>query len=232
MDGVAMSARKRSTEAKLRSAGVISSSPCIRAIPPMTMRPSWMGHPGGVVWTEASERLQHIADHGVGEIAGEALHGGLILTNKPTEILCGLVLLTEGERVVAVKDSAVSRGKCDLHGDGYQIAGGLTGCGVVCKRHSGLRKDSPGKRGIRVGGGIGEDAVAGSGIQLPNDGTGEDKLRVVGLRLRGKDRNCQCPDVRRNVSGGSRSVIPATGEGKDDGGRECEGKQVSSYRVG
>ena len=82
---MAISARKRSDDAKLRSGEAKLRE--VRRLP--------------------SEGLQHIADEGLGEVAGEAIDGGGVLADEAAEVLGGLVLLAVGD----VRRSGRGRGR-------------------------------------------------------------------------------------------------------------------------
>jgi len=76
--GAAISARKRSVDAKLLSEAARD----------------------GLAEGAGIRRTQHIVDQGVGEAAGQAVDGGRVLADKSGEVLRGLVLLAIAERVV------------------------------------------------------------------------------------------------------------------------------------
>ena len=123
MEGVAISAMKRSVEAKLRSCEGLRS--------PL-------------------EGLQHIAYDGVGELAGDALDGVTVLLDEAAEVLGGLELLAVEDGVVAVEDVAVVGGEDDFGGDGDEVAGGLAGGGVVGEGGDGLGEDGAVEGGVGV----------------------------------------------------------------------------------
>ena len=100
----------------------------------------------------ALEGLQHIADDGVGELAGYAADGVPVLLDEAAEVLGGLELLAVEDGGVAVEDVAVVGGEDDFGGDGDEIAGGFAGGSVVGEGGDGLGEDGAVKGGVGVGG--------------------------------------------------------------------------------
>src|SRR5277367_2513059 len=132
------------------------------------------------ILARALEGLQHIANDGVGEVAGYAPDGVTVLLDEAAKVFCGLILLAEEDGVVAVKDVAVVGGEEDFGTDGDEVAGGFTGGGVVGEGGYGLGEDGAVKGGVGDVAVFIDNAVLGAGVELADGGLGEGHLGVEG----------------------------------------------------
>ena len=185
--GETSSARKRSTELKLRRvAGTL-------------------------------EGLQHVGDDGVSEALGESADGGAVFLDEAGDVLGGLELFAVAEGIVLVEDVAIACGEDDLSGDGEEIAGSLAAGGVVGKRRDGLAEDGAGEGGVWIGGSGIEDVKPGARIELAYGGLSEDHLRMISGDAGGEDGDSNGPKGGREVRGGPGDVVTATGKGEEEG---------------
>jgi len=166
------------------------------------------------------EGFEHVAYERLSKVAGDAVDGGGVFLDEAAEVLGGLVLLMEGDGVVAVKGVTIMGGEQDFSGDGDEITGGLAAGGIVGEGSDGLGDDRTVEGGVGIGRAGVENAVVCAGVELADSSLGKCHLCVECLGLGGEDGDSEGADIAGNVRRGTGLMVAASGERKEEQQRE------------
>src|ERR1017187_2875826 len=165
----------------------------------------------------ASEGLQDGADDAVGNVAGHALDGGAALVEIGFGVGSHLVALTRFKVRVRIKYFAgVAVGEGDLQGDDDLGAGGAAGGGVGGGAHGVEVGQGAGEDCVSLGG-IGDDGVAGAGVELAGDFGGEQARQGVAHGGIAEGGNGDGVDGVGDERGAAADVIAASGREEHGG---------------
>ena len=173
------------------------------------------------------ERLQHIADDGAGEVLRQAADGSAILLNEAIQVLGGLILLAEGQRIILVEDVSVSGGKDDLGSYSDQIARCLAAGGIVGERRDRLCEDRAREMRVRICVRPIQNHELRAGVEFANDSLGKVDFGREVLDTRGKDGDVHGACARRQVGRRTGDMIAASACRE-----RCKGSKRQQQREG
>src|ERR1017187_903582 len=165
----------------------------------------------------ASEGLQDGADDAVGDVVGHALDGGAAFVEIDFGVGSHFVALAKFVVLVRVKHLAgFAVGERDLQGDDHLGAGGAAGGGVGGGAHGVEVGQGAGEDCVGLGG-IGDDGVAGAGVELAGDFGGKQARQCVAHGGIAEGGNGDGVDGVGDERGAAADVIAAVGRQEHGG---------------